>query len=342
MLHFRKRGPYYHVYGTVCVGNKTKKIPEHSSRCDSLKKAQEYSSRLEEDIRNELLYGKDINAGKVTFGEIAQEYINRPGGINPQDLSRIADKFLAFENYPVDEAMAIWKGFLHNNPELAPSTIDRIRTLFLAILNHCRDEYGYKVPTIPKPKYNNQKSIYLPTIEQRERLLFAYPFHVKLIATMLCFNGCRCSEATTLNWPNVNFERRTIIYRNTKNGESRIVPMHNRTYQALQLAKKRQIDNNCYNPQGRVFLNKDLKPYRDTRKSGGTPIDKAHRTACRIAGITDFTIHDWRHHWASWCVMSGMNDTTLMKLGGWKKHSMIQRYAALRTEYMAEELNKVK
>ena len=198
------------------------------------------------------------------------------------------------------------------------------------------------IPVIPKPKYNNQKSIYLPTIEQRERLLFAYPFHVKLIATMLCFNGCRCSEATTLNWSDVNFERRTIIYRNTKNGESRIVPMHGRTYQALQLARKRQIDNNCYNPQGRVFLNKNLKPYRDTRKSGGTPIDKAHRTACRIAGITDFTIHDWRHHWASWCVMSGMNDTTLMKLGGWKKHSMIQRYAALRTEYMAEELNKVK
>lgn len=342
MLHFRKRGQYYHVYGTVCIGNKTKKIPEHSSRCDSLKKAQEYASRLEEDIRNELLYGKDINAGKITFGEIAQEYINRPGGINPQDLSRIEDKFLAFENYPVDEAMAIWKGFLRNNPELAPSTIDRIRTLFLAILNHCRDEYGYKVPVIPKPKYNDQKSIYLPTIEQRERLLFAYPFHVKLIATMLCFNGCRCSEATTLNWSDVNFERRTIIYRNTKNGESRIVPMHGRTYQALQLARKRQIDNNCYDPQGRVFLNKNLKPYRDTRKSGGTPIDKAHRTACRIAGITDFTIHDWRHHWASWCVMSGMNDTTLMKLGGWKKHSMIQRYAALRTEYMAEELNKVK
>ena len=293
MLHFRKRGQYYHVYGTVCIGNKTKKIPEHSSRCDSLKKAQEYASRLEEDIRNELLYGKDINAGKITFGEIAQEYINRPGGINPQDLSRIEDKFLAFENYPVDEAMAIWKGFLRNNPELAPSTIDRIRTLFLAILNHCRDEYGYKVPVIPKPKYNNQKSIYLPTIEQRERLLFAYPFHVKLIATMLCFNDCRCSEATTLNWSDVNFERRTIIYRNTKNGESRIVPMHGRTYQALQLARKRQIDNNCYDPQGRVFLNKNLKPYRDTRKSGGTPIDKAHRTACRIAGITDFTIHDW-------------------------------------------------
>lgn len=307
-----------------------------------MSKAKEYASRLEEEVRNEILYGKSINASRITFGEIAQEYINRPGGINPQDLSRIEDKFLDFEEYSMDDSLLIWKGFLRKNSHLAPSTIDRLRTLFLAILNYSKEEYGYKIPVIAKPKYNNQKSVYLKTAEERERLLFAYPFHVKLIATMLCFNGCRCSEATTLNWTDVDFERRTITYKNTKNGETRIVPMHNRTYEALLLAKKRQIDNNCYNPKGRAFLNKNLQPYRDCRKSGGTPIDKAHRTACKIAGIENFSIHDWRHHWASWCVMSGMNDTTLMKLGGWKKHSMIQRYAALRTEFMADELNKIK
>ena len=40
--------------------------------------------------------------------------------------------------------------------------------------------------------------------------------------------------------------------------------------------------------------------------------------------------------------MYGMNDITLMRLGGWKKHEMIQRYVALRAEFMADELNKVK
>lgn len=341
MLHFRKRGKNWHVYGTVSIGNKTKKIKEHSCRCDSLEKAKEYASCLENDIRNEILYGKSVNAGKVTFGEIAQEYINRVGGINSQDLNRIEDKFLAFENYPIDEASEIWKQVLRNNPDLAPSTVDRTRTLFLAILNHSKDEYGYKIPNIAKPKYNNTKTIFLETIEERERLLFAYPFHVKLIATMLCFNGCRTQEALQLLWTDINFERQTITYRETKNGTPRIVPMHKRTYQALLLSKERQEKNNCYNPHGHVFLNKNFQPYQDTRKSGGNPLSKAHKTACRIAGIRNFTVHDWRHHWASWCVMSGMNDTTLMKLGGWKKHSMIQRYAALRTEFMADELNKV-
>lgn len=341
MLQLRKRGKYYHVRGVVSVGKKTFQVKEHSSKCDSERQAKEYASRLEEQIRNELLYGKKVNSGKVTFGQVASDYINRAGGINPQDLKRIENKFLEFENYTIDESAEIWKQVLRNNSNLAPSSIDRIRTLFLAILNHGAEEYGYTVISISKPKYNNEKAVYLKTIEERERLLFAYPYHVKLIAIMLCFNGCRCSEATTLHWPDVNFERQTITYRDTKNGEFRIVPMHHRTFRSLLLAKQRQLENSCYDPQGFVFLNKDLKPYRDCRKSGGVPITKAHHTACKIAGIKHFTIHDWRHHWASWCVMSGMNDTTLMKLGGWKKHSMIKRYAALRTEYMANELNKV-
>lgn len=158
MLHFRKRGKYYHVRGTVFVGDKSKEVKEHSSRCDSLQKAKEYASCLENEIRNEILYGKSVNAGKVTFGEIAQEYINRVGGINPQDLDRIEDKFLAFENYSVDEASEIWKQVLRNNPNLAPSTVDRIRTLFLAILNHSQKNMATKYQPLPNPNTKTNAS----------------------------------------------------------------------------------------------------------------------------------------------------------------------------------------
>lgn len=342
MLHTRKRGKYFHVRGFVSVGGKTAEIKEHSSRCDSEQKAREYASRLEEDTRNELLYGKKVNAGKVTFGLLATEYINRPGGIHPQELNRIEDKFLEFENYTADDFLLIWKKMLQKNPNLAPATIDRLRTLFIAILNHSQKEYGYTMPEIKKPKYNNERVRYLETVEERERLLFAYPFHVKLIAIMLCFNGCRSQEALSLLWTDINWEKKTIHYRKTKNGEDRIVPMHDRTYKALLLSEKRQKDNNCYDPKGRVFLNKLFQPYRVSKTSGGNPITKAHETACKIAGVEDFTPHDWRHHWASWCVMCGVSDITLMKLGGWKKHSMIQRYVALRAEFMSDEINKVK
>src|SRR3546814_255859 len=50
---------------------------------------------------------------------------------------------------------------------------------------------------------------------------------------------------------------------------------------------------------GHVFLNRFGNPYSDTRKAkipGGNPIKNQHATACKRAGIEDFTVHDWRHH----------------------------------------------
>jgi hypothetical protein len=40
--------------------------------------------------------------------------------------------------------------------------------------------------------------------------------------------------------------------------------------------------------------------------------------------------------------MSGIGEETLRRLGGWKCHKMLKRYVALRVEYMADELNKIK
>jgi integrase len=44
------------------------------------------------------------------------------------------------------------------------------------------------------------------------------------------------------------------------------------------------------------------RPYSDTRDyrlPSGNPLRKAHATPCRRAGIRDFKVHDWRHHWAA-------------------------------------------
>ena len=344
MLSIRKRGKIYYVRGTVKVGNKSRQVLEHSSGCYNEQKAKEYASSLEERIRNEVLYGKQINNKQITFGDIAKDYITNKGNISNNELGRIK-QLLALENITIDELQEAWKNIIlperraQNNK---PSTIDRLRTTFLAILNYGKNEYHYSVPEIKKPKYNNERVRFLNTIEERERLLLAYPFHVRLIAIMLCFNGCRTQEALQLLWSDVDLDRKTIRYRKTKNGEDRTVPMHNRTYKALLLAKKRQTDHNCYNPEGHVFLNIRFKPYKDTRKLGGNPLSKTHNTACKIAGIVDFTVHDWRHHWASWCIMNGMGEETLRRLGGWKKSDMIKRYVALKVDYMADELNKIK
>jgi integrase len=97
--------------------------------------------------------------------------------------------------------------------------------------------------------------------------------------------------------------------------------------------------------EGHVFLSSRDAPYTDTRDlkvQGGNPLQTAHENACRRAGIADFTVHDWRHHWASHCVMAGVDLVTLMRLGGWKSLRMVQRYAAVDTNHMNEAVRKLR
>lgn len=90
-----------------------------------------------------------------------------------------------------------------------------------------------------------------------------------------------------------------------------------------------------------VFLSARGEAYGDTRGQGGNPLAKAHATACRRAKITAFRVHDWRHHAASWAVMNGMSVPALMEMFGWASPRMVQRYVALRPEYLAEQARRV-
>jgi integrase len=85
--------------------------------------------------------------------------------------------------------------------------------------------------------------------------------------------------------------------------------------------------------QGAVFLTHKGRPYDkpDTRNdddhSAGTRISSAFTTACRRAGVSDFSPHCCRHTWATWHYQSNHDLTELQALGGWKSVSMVMRYA---------------
>jgi integrase len=90
-----------------------------------------------------------------------------------------------------------------------------------------------------------------------------------------------------------------------------------------------------------VFISSKKKRYSNPEGMGGNPLTKAHATACKRAGITDFRVHDWRHHWASRMVMSGCDLFTLMKLGGWTTPRMVQRYASVSTEHLSKAISRL-
>jgi len=65
------------------------------------------------------------------------------------------------------------------------------------------------------------------------------------------------------------------------------------------------------------------------------------RKAVKAAKLKGFRWHDLRHTWASWAVMSGVRLEELQRLGGWKTAQMVQRYAHLSPEHLADAAEKV-
>ncbi|MGJ0622247.1 MAG: tyrosine-type recombinase/integrase [Methylocystis sp.] len=233
-----------------------------------------------------------------------------------------------------------WRTFqLERCAKLKPATVERFRATLQAALNSAGRLHGISVPRMPKISFRNEIVRYL-TVEERDRLLNAYPAHVKPIMLTLCFQGCRTQEALQLQWEHVDLERRTMFFPRTKSGHPRTIKMHMRVFEAITgLFEARDKPNT-----GQVFLNRMGEPYSDTRDyklPGGNPLRSAHATACKKAAIENFRVHDWRHHFACWCVMSGVDLETLKRLGGWRTLRMLERYMAVSTEHMDRAIELV-
>ncbi|HWS07639.1 MAG TPA: site-specific integrase, partial [Xanthobacteraceae bacterium] len=189
-------------------------------------------------------------------------------------------------------------------------------------------------------KVSNKRIRYLPT-GQADRLIAAYDPRVRPIATVLRWQGLRIGEALRVDWLHVDWKQNSIFVPETKNGEPRTVTLHKQARAELHRLWVQQGSP----IEGRAFLTHRRIPYSDPRQykvPGGSPIKKAHATACRRAGIADFHVHDWRHHWASHCVMAGIDLETIRQEGGWKSLRMVERYAAVSAAHRSRAMAKLK
>src|SRR5262245_23740006 len=89
MLHIRRRGKNFHIRGTIRVGRETRIIKEHSCGTDRRDNAEDYRSKLEAEIRHEMLHGTGGRTQRLTIADAGLRYIDRPGGLKSYDLWRV-------------------------------------------------------------------------------------------------------------------------------------------------------------------------------------------------------------------------------------------------------------
>ena len=129
----------------------------------------------------------------------------------------------------------------------------------------------------------------------------------------------RQSEIVRLQWQHVSIKRRTAFLPDTKNGESRTVPLSSVAVDLLK-ALPRSID-------GKVF------PGVTT-----VAVKQAFIRATRRARIEDFHFHDLRHEATTRLFERGLNIIEVSSITGHRDLQMLRRYTHLRAEDLAKKL----
>ena len=312
-LRLIKRGRSWHLRGTV----RGIAIRE-TTGCAEREDAEEVRIKREAEILERSIHGASTTA---TFIEAAVMYLEAGGEarfVEPLTTHFGTTKLGRVDQTAIDRAAKVLY------PDAAPATINRqVYTPIGAILHFAAERGLCDWRKIRRPKQPSGRVRWLEP-EEAERLIEACSSHLKPLVTFLFYTGARLSEALYLDWHDVDLGRGQVWFTNTKNGEARGVPLHDRVIAELA---------NLAHEEGAVFRRPDGHAYRP-KVDGGGQIKTAFKGACRRAGIAHFTPHDCRHTWATWHYVANRNLKALMELGGWKSEAMVMKYAHVNTDHL--------
>lgn len=145
--------------------------------------------------------------------------------------------------------------------------------------------------------------------------------------------GMRQGEILSLRKKQVDLERRVVRLDDTKNGDSRVVPLSREAAAVFQTALDHPMRKSVRTQLvffGEPGKDKRRRPYR---------INKVWAEAVKRAGLEDLRFHDLRHEAVSRFVEAGLADQQVAAISGHKSMQMLKRYTHLRGEDLVGALD---
>jgi len=260
-------------------------------------------------------------AEQTSLGEALARYKREVTALK-RSAKREENRVTAWEAHPLARrSLASLRStdFATYRDERAKSVGGNSIRLELAVISHlftiARQEWNIpidnpikhiRMPKLPPPRDRR------PEGDEEARLIAAckaenHGIWLVTAVQLAIETGMREGELASLEWRQVNLEKKIARLEKTKNGDSRGVPLSDR---AVELLKQLPRAIN-----GRVL----------SVFGSGEALSRTFGHARDKAGIVDFHFHDLRHEAAS-RLAPHMTVQTLAKVMGWKSIQMAMRY----------------
>src|SRR5438067_9029070 len=273
-------------------------------------------------------------SGRMPFKDFAQMYLEREGALLKSirtDRNRVLAWAREFGNRPLGQItrteIEAWRR--EKMARCRPATINRDLSRLRHMLNIAVEWELLEESPMQGIKFlreNNARTRYL-SLEECQRLIASCMApHIRAMVSVALHSGMRLGEILNLRWRDLDFASGFILVRDSKNGESRHVPMDTILF-ALFRAYPRRVGADL------VF----------SSSSGGRIVDvrTGFQNACKRAELTDLHFHDLRHTFASQFVMAGGDLYILKEILGHKSLAMTTRYSHLSPTYKIKAIDRM-
>jgi len=201
-----------------------------------------------------------------------------------------------------------------------PATVNRELTTFKTIFNKAvKNGKAERNPALGVKafKENNARDRILSP-EEYIRLLVYCPAHVKSIVKLAYHTAMRRGEILGLTWGAVDLKEGFIKLEaeDTKTNEARLVPLNVELVEMLKAIPRGLPMTPVFTYQGRSMAE----------------MTRSFTTACKRAGIEDFTFHDLRHTAINNWRLQGHDFFRIMAASGHKTMNVFKRYNTVSKE----------
>lgn len=295
------------------------------------KKAEEFEQRLREDLWRQVKLG---DRPDYTWEDACVAWLEDKATKRSADKDELIIKWtrLHLNGLPLSKITPEKLREIRNlkAKESSRSTANRYMALVRSILKHA-SIHGMlaKVPKVVMfPKEDGE--VRWITREQFEDFVSRLRPLQGEIARFAVSTGLRRTNITHLEWPQIDFERRILTVAGvlTKNKKPLTIPLNGEALGVLERRKGKHERWVFARVKAAIpFLQTSTRRWREAAKDAALP--------------EGFRFHDLRHTWASWHVQRGTPLHILQELGGWSSFQMVQRYAHLNVDHLADYVSAI-